>query len=398
MRRMRLPLVSAIAMALLVGSAIGVAGQEDTEPTTTDELLAGFVTEEVEPGVLRVVSDGFHDLDDIGGTIAAGLDGNVWVFDQRAFFRLGDEGSHDWPERARRGITGRLPRIEVGPDGTIWHAQEYFGPPGGPAFRLRSFDGDSWTVRKGPPLDLAVVWRIEQTPDGTLWALWENKNEEWVLARLDGDRWRKFADIPIQGDIPQHEDLIGFAADAKPWFRNRDRLLGPDADAYRRHDVPDGFGLGRSAVGPDGSVWSVLHYEGEVGPAILHRFDGSDWERYDWSEGLPLYRLPPYFGRPYPHNGLLFGFFIGASNGLWLNPGVAGSEGVEIIYGRQIGGPCGGVAHFDGDTLSNYLTDQCIHSMDVAADGIAWVLASDEPDGPAARIYIITPEAVAATE
>ena len=31
-------------------------------PMTTDELLAGMVTEEVEPGVYRVVNDGVRDL------------------------------------------------------------------------------------------------------------------------------------------------------------------------------------------------------------------------------------------------------------------------------------------------------------------------------------------------
>ncbi len=31
-------------------------------PMTTDELLSGMVTEEVEPGVLRIVNDGYRDL------------------------------------------------------------------------------------------------------------------------------------------------------------------------------------------------------------------------------------------------------------------------------------------------------------------------------------------------
>jgi hypothetical protein len=48
--------VVVISVLLLMASAIGVMGQ-DTDPTTTDVLLSGMDTEEVEPGVLRVVND-----------------------------------------------------------------------------------------------------------------------------------------------------------------------------------------------------------------------------------------------------------------------------------------------------------------------------------------------------
>ena len=46
-----IPLSGAVAVPAAAGS-----------PTMTEELLSGMVTEEVEPGVLRVVSDGVRDL------------------------------------------------------------------------------------------------------------------------------------------------------------------------------------------------------------------------------------------------------------------------------------------------------------------------------------------------
>jgi hypothetical protein len=102
MRSARLALTATLAVALLAAPVIAQDG------TTTPDLLPGvdLLTEEVEPGVYRVVSDGVRDLeseatiDRVGdmrliGThhsIAAGLDGSVWSFGPDAFYRLGNEG------------------------------------------------------------------------------------------------------------------------------------------------------------------------------------------------------------------------------------------------------------------------------------------------------------------
>jgi hypothetical protein len=55
---------------------------------------------------------------------------------------------------------------------------------------------------------------------------------------------------------------------------------------------------------------------------------------------------------------------------------------------------CDGLARFDGETLDRFLPDQCI-SMDIAADGSAWVLADEEDGGD---LFVITPEAMRATQ
>ena len=74
-----------VVIPLLGAVAAPLAAQS---PTTTEKLLSGMVTEEVEPGVYRVVNDGVRDLaltfeeglDSLPGTnVIAGLDGSVWV-------------------------------------------------------------------------------------------------------------------------------------------------------------------------------------------------------------------------------------------------------------------------------------------------------------------------------
>ena len=86
---------------------------EKSEPPTAPEAVAtmatpellpdvSLVTEQVEPGVFRVLSDGVReparvaDDDDaylngiLESNIAAGSDGSVWWFGPESFFRLGD--------------------------------------------------------------------------------------------------------------------------------------------------------------------------------------------------------------------------------------------------------------------------------------------------------------------
>ena len=73
-------LVAALASGLLAGSAVGVATQDEAD-------TLGLVTEEVEPGVERIISDSAgHDLDETHPTnrydtdgIAITADGTVWL-------------------------------------------------------------------------------------------------------------------------------------------------------------------------------------------------------------------------------------------------------------------------------------------------------------------------------
>ena len=79
-------------------------------PTTTEELLAGMVTEEVEPGVYRVLSDGTDNDMGLGARywnasaqVVAGQDGSVWVRDMR---RQGVGAPPRGPDQDRRDDAG----------------------------------------------------------------------------------------------------------------------------------------------------------------------------------------------------------------------------------------------------------------------------------------------------
>ncbi len=135
--------------------------------TTTDDLLARLVTEQVEPGVHRIVNDGHRDLsrpvvgdeDDVDASafrsnLAAGEDGSVWIFGPDEFFRLGEPGSYATDE-ATPAFLGR--HVEVTPDGLVWALDEQAGT-------LRAFGEGAWAVRAEGVTDFDVA------PDGTVWA------------------------------------------------------------------------------------------------------------------------------------------------------------------------------------------------------------------------------------
>ncbi len=154
--------------------------------TTTEELLSGMVTEEVEPGVYRVVDDGVRDLTyPLGGWGVTGFlvdvtpDGSVWVSvdeGDHGLFRLGEEPVFEDPWT-------HLRHRVVAPDGSLWA----IGIGGVPDDRsdvdessgIFSFDGEGWTLRAtttGDPHALAVG------PDGTVWV-----NSGTALLRLEDD-------------------------------------------------------------------------------------------------------------------------------------------------------------------------------------------------------------------
>ena len=108
--------VAVISGVLVMASAIGVAALDASDPTTTDELLSGMVIEEVEPGVLRIVNDGYRDLwhrdnkgleDGQSDAVSVGATGAVWrITPDHRLFRLGGEA--EWTYHLRNGV-GEIP-------------------------------------------------------------------------------------------------------------------------------------------------------------------------------------------------------------------------------------------------------------------------------------------------
>ena len=87
------------------------ATSEPTKAPTTSvrtDILPGvaLTVEEVEPGVLRVVSDGVRDTtskDNMG--VEVGRDSAVWLIQREHFSRLGTEAATAWPGDVSRDQT-----------------------------------------------------------------------------------------------------------------------------------------------------------------------------------------------------------------------------------------------------------------------------------------------------
>ncbi len=146
--------------------------------SVTGDLIAGaeLLTEEVEPGVLKVLSDGVRST--LGGNedIAVAADGDVWVFKARQSYKLGDAESHEWENDLFDIGQDSSEDIEVAPDGTLWWADR-------DGDGLKSVDGRAWTVRRPAPKgEQGSVDQVEVLDDGTVLASW------WSGGRGDGQR------------------------------------------------------------------------------------------------------------------------------------------------------------------------------------------------------------------
>jgi hypothetical protein len=357
-----------------------------------------MVAEEVEPGVFRVINDGVRDLASVDAVdLVAGYDGGIWLLQEDGFFRLGSNASHTWP--VGRGPGDHV--FEVAPDGTMWVIPRtvvgdlkagHTYPDARRGEGRRSSDGEVWTVRSCPGGECRGV---TLAPDGTLWANWpEGDEDHWRVGHLGPTGWQ-----PLDGQARS-----AWRSDqATTTYTRYDRLFLTDAgDLYGAecwvggcylHRYEDGDWLGEDHygigyfnygdvldVGPDGTVW----LEGSASGGLLSRYTLGEW--VDWTAAN------------FPDIGLDYQFEVAPDGSLWSSlwrsadgsdPVLAGwwERRAAVEDGRLV---CDGLARFDGMTWSRFLPGQCI-SMDIAADGSVWVLADNET-------YVITPEAVAASE
>jgi hypothetical protein len=383
------------------------------------DLLLGvdLVTEEVEPGVYRVLGDGTRDLswpatildDPLGNGVArdfgllAGPEGSVWVFRSEGLYRIGDERTYEWPSDEPYQ---RFGDYEVTPDGAV-HLVNLNEPAGEPK-TVATFDGESWNVLRlaGPRVGSSSF-----DDDGSLWGMWSD-NGGSVVGRLDGKQWIRHP-VPTlakqryehQGGSGPYIDGVGGLWVLDGWKGlsdrpDRDTLHRFDGSDWERYEVPAGS-FRRIEVAPDGTVWLGVTRQEETGPdrgdasEVLARFDGSTWSEHDVSVVVPA-------------EGRHFGGGLGGYGLLAVAPD--GEAWAQVIDDRFSGTPCHGVANFDGSIRTTYLNNHCVYALDVASDGSVWVNAAEwkeggtfedfvVPDGGMnIHTYVITPEAAAATE
>ncbi len=399
--------VAAITVVLLTASAIGVSGQDRSDSMTTDELLAGMVTEHVEPGVVRVVNDGVRDPTFMAGgypdaSVDITPDGAVWLSGRDAMYRLGDEATFQVPDDI-----GWLHRLDVGPDGSLWSIAHTWSIANTSDY-IQSFDGQTWIKRTGPTGDDLLLGSLAIGPDGTVWVAASDRDKYCpdtdsadcigtVLLRVEDDGTMTaidgWADV-YEGDVAYDE--LAVSPDGDVWLIGMVRWDGPEAEVLLRFDGeewevvpgPEGFmnvPWGNSVdIGADGALWvnTSNGYWGAQGVGGLARFDDPGWTMFGEADGVE-----PWGAQGFIATGLLE---VAPDGSLWMN-GSPGDDG------------CGGVAHYDGTTWTSHLRPVCVHDLSIAPDGSAFVRADLEQvswgdTSWKVGLFVIRPEPGATTE
>jgi len=334
-------------------------------PTTTDELLALAVTEEVEPGVFRVVNDGLGPLDypvawEVPYDIVAGHDGGIYVFEPGHYTRLGSgpyRGTHagfDWDLE-----DGFPSDVGVAPDGTVWavFGEHLYSTRWGSGHETRHLS----TTGQGP---------IEVTSDGTVWAVWlddPGARGSGVFGYLGAEGWTMVGEWPFDGGYLRVSDRGDVWAVIPPFghgFHEVHRFVDGAWRTEEQRFEPGGWGFIPPAdVGVDGTLWGIEKDR-------LTRFDGTEWTTFeppDWSraeDGWVPDDLDDGSRWGEPH--------VAPDGSLWVPPRLGLLErDPDLGDGRQVvcGGGIDGVARFDGETWSRFLQGRCVEAMDIAADG-----------------------------
>jgi hypothetical protein len=373
----------------LLGALVGPAAaqsQGTTEAPTTSvrsDLLPGveLTVEEVEPGVFHVIGDGVRDLDATRGKVVVGHDGSIWLIDEDGVARLGSTESYTFPG-------GWDTRLVVSPDGTVWVSRtRYDSSEGREVNRIHSLDNGKWTRRLRAPA-IGGPHALTVAPDGTLWTTHRARGEssKVVVTHLAGDDWK-----PLPEPLPDEADV--FVTDlGEVWAVRREgqnRLWRYHENEGRWKEfvvdtvVPDP-GKARAEVATDGTVWLA-------GDSSLMRYDEREWQRWGPDDGVPTLKVSELSLDQAPDGGL------------WMAAPPtrrdAPADAADLRFE--------GVARFDGSTWLTFLRDHSVSpwyspspwgkGWDIAPDGSVWLQMKDPDDFYATQLYVITPEAVAAS-
>ena len=351
-----------------------------SRPCPRTDLLPGvdLVTEEVEPGVLLVRSDGVRELAAPHGEgpftvfdLVVGHDGGVWrVGPDDEVFRLGDPRTRQWPEEPM--LIGDED-IEIAADGTIWFANEWRPQFASPGYRVMSSEGSGWSDTHA----MVSASDVEIGPGGSVWA--HGGGLVHLLEPDGSSAW------PAPGGVGVASQFF-VTADGTKWvtstttpaiWRDDSDWLGEEASW---ETVLLGFvEPGRSsisarrtetAIGGDGTLWMTWSSTIPLGP-ILARLDADGWSSWTEADGVP-----EVIGTGGFSGGLLR---VAPDGSVWMAAGASGSP-VDAGCSQP-------VSRFDGQTWTDYLDGHCIHALDVADDGTVWVRAGTTHD--TAEFYAI---------
>ena len=342
--------------------------------TATEKSMPGMVTEEVEPGVLRVINDGVRDLGSVEAMdIVAGYDDGTGppgkTTSSDSAVTVSTSGPADWG--TCRGddfeVTPPWHDFEVTADGMVWAAMEtdadLESEPQDSGVNLWSSYGSEWEPHK---LDLSprlVDRRSPRTaPCGPYGSPTRQARQRRcspaTSGRMSGRWWWSW---PNPGSSPYVSD------EGDVWAFGGAQMMG--MQVHRFVDgvwLDDGPQWASGDVGPDGTVW--VNSSGG-----FQRFDGAEWSPF----GMPDWRWGSDWGD----------VRVAPDGSVWVAARLDVPGGQVPVCGEGVGG----VARFDGVTWSPHLPGRCVAAFDIAGDGSVGVLADD-------ALYFITLEAVAGTE
>jgi len=374
----------------------------DDNTATTPDFLPGVDLElrDVGPGIYQVLSDGPHNLTQNVWDIAITSDGEAWVEKHRVVYRprqyRDDKIRHDYDD-------SRVLRL---------------GEPGA----MRPFADGGWPQRYDIGLDPQGDVRVSgNSAFGRVWrdGAWQMRDRTCVGDPMfDGSCWRPnwygegimlMDTADFSERLFTHEDLglepdagfgYGFKRDDDGivWTDTSDTIRSVDGEpdtmftglasydgerwtTVETDDPVPGY-VGDLKVAPDGSVWVALRVRDDGGLTVL-KWDGATWDTY---------------GPVDDHRS------VGGSSAIHFAPDGTVWFGATLFYDgsdlRQVALP---TALTDGELR--------VGPHALGPDGSVWAVLIDmrdpkslgcevEPDvcKGVASLYVITPEAVAATE
>jgi hypothetical protein len=254
----RMVLVASLASVVLALLVIGraptvpeqqvVPGAASASPSAPASVLPGLVTEEVEPGVLRIIrDDAGHDL---------------------------DEGHPDF----RYDLDG----MTITPDGTVWLNTSYHDSDNGAGVPLGPL---VWALGRPGVLGTAdgipqSLWSLVPLPDSSILAVGDEivRVDGTRVSRDDGQRvrpvyggslWLIEPDVPVElsaGDRPDRRlEMIWDGAtwtslsevgrsvsSPSDWCEATYQGIACLGDQYLRGTI-----INQLAVAPDGAIWAV---------------------------------------------------------------------------------------------------------------------------------------------
>ena len=378
-------------------TAVGAMAETGSPSSaTTEQFLSGMFTEEVEPGVLRVLNDGFRGLTHPSDgypweceRIIVGDNDQVW----RArscwrLYRLGHPGEWDYD---REWVNLGWSRSFASLDGRLWALESGGLSPTAPYY-LRMFDDGVWVP--DPRLDLpSEGGQIYVEDDGTVWLLgqdaihWAGDTVSEAEARGGSSSW---TDGWVGESDRDGVFLLSVTDDGVVWLMTERAADGTvsflrfNDETWKVVPAPDGFdgwpggagGAFGAGVSAGGVLWAAAD---SLAPHLsLARLDEDGWTTFSGTDGVR-----PWGGQRAWWNTTMDTLWVAPDGSAWVNASVA-----AIRADGSLG--CDGLARFDGETWQSFLSGRCISDLGFVPDGSAWVVARD-PRGYQVRTYVIIP-------